>query len=527
MVVTTIPEVAMEDVSQILDQLSQATEPEEALGILEGIGPILSSQQERMKYKTYLETAADLNVVFRWLTSPPKASSQLTAVVNAAVSNLLEFLDPSVVLDKYWRQLVSILEDHKDPQVRRTVVRFLKRSGVDTRSCPDLTSALLRSLVDEDLGVAVDAKDVLHGQVVRDHSFATDVVFIGESSPLQELAQNKKETLRLRLYDFVVAVAKISPELAHNSCVHGLLQSLCSELFGTEDFLLQLNVLEMLVDLSQSDHGLAYLGETGVLSKVDNMLNQVSSSPYAPMLMPGFVKFFGRVAQKMPDRFVEDYPNFTQTLSVMLGNEGDDDLRTLALETLGFIATTRAGKRKLNDMGHLDIHSSLTRLLFRGTPDQKIKALSTIANILQGPDYPETPAENFYQALNLRAGETNNRAELSNNVMMDLLFDFIKQPFADAEPKVAYQVLVAMADKDWGLTKIASHPGMVEYLLDRSQLQSKEMKDARFELNKTLADNPAAAQVFQPQNHRKMQQYVREGPYYVDAQVQVALDEAS
>ena len=89
------------------------------------------------------------------------------------------------------------------------MVRFLKRSGVDTRSCPDLTSALLRSLVDEDLGVAVDAKDVLHGQVVRDHSFATDVVFIGESSPLQELAQNKKETLRLRLYDFVVAVAKV------------------------------------------------------------------------------------------------------------------------------------------------------------------------------------------------------------------------------------------------------------------------------------------------------------------------------
>ena len=70
-----------------------------------------------MKYKTYLETAADLNVVFSWLTSSSKSSSELTATVNAAVSNLLEFLDPSVVLDKYWRQLVSILEDHKDPQV--------------------------------------------------------------------------------------------------------------------------------------------------------------------------------------------------------------------------------------------------------------------------------------------------------------------------------------------------------------------------------------------------------------------------
>ena len=80
--------------------------------------------QERVKYKTFLETAADLNVVFSWLTSP-KASSELTAAVNVAVSNLLEFLDPSVVLDKYWRQLVTILKDHKDPQVSNSIFVFV------------------------------------------------------------------------------------------------------------------------------------------------------------------------------------------------------------------------------------------------------------------------------------------------------------------------------------------------------------------------------------------------------------------
>ena len=88
------------------------------------------------------------------------------------------------------------------------MVRFLKRSGADIRSCPDLTSALMRALVDEDLGVAVDAKDVLHGQVVRDNAFGADVVF--GTNTLQQLAKNKKETLRLRLYDFVVAVAKVT-----------------------------------------------------------------------------------------------------------------------------------------------------------------------------------------------------------------------------------------------------------------------------------------------------------------------------
>ena len=88
-------------------------------------------------------------------------------------------------------------------------------------------------------------------------------------------------------------------------------------------------------------------------------------------------------------------------------------------------------------------------------------------------------------------------------------------------------MLVAIADKDWGLTKIAGHPGMVEYLLDRCQLHSKEMKDARYRLVKTLKDNPDAEQVFQPEIYRKLRQYVREGPYYVEALVEVALDEGS
>ena len=87
---------------------------------------------------------------------------------------------------------------------------------------------------------------------------------------------------------------QISPQLANQSC-HGLLGCLCAELFGTEDFLFQLSVLELLIDLSESDHGHAYLREHGVLTKLDAMINTVSASPFASMLLPGFIKFFGKL----------------------------------------------------------------------------------------------------------------------------------------------------------------------------------------------------------------------------------------
>ena len=93
--------------------------------------------------------------------------------------------------------------------------------------------------------------------------------------------------------------------------------------------------------------------------------------------------------------------------------------------------------------------------------------------------------------------------------------------------QVSYSVLDVIAGKSWGLTRLAAHPGLIEYLLDRSQLRSKEAKDARFDLNKTITTNPNAEQVLQPQNLRRLKQYIRDGPYHVEAQVEVALDEGA
>ena len=71
--------------------------------------------------------------------------------------------------------------------------------------------------------------------------------------------------------------------------------------------------------------------------------------------------FLGRVAQRNPSDFTDAYPNFTSILFNLLGGEGDEDLRTLALETVGFVATTPEGKIKLNSFGPENVVDILTR----------------------------------------------------------------------------------------------------------------------------------------------------------------------
>ena len=278
-----------EAVAEILSKLAIAPE-EERTEILESILPILSSASGRAKYKEYLEQHGNLEIVFDCVN----ASKNLQVVINV-ITNILDFLDPAVILEKYSKSLQRCL-DHPDVGVRRMILHFLRgcqnweQSKVMTLAgMKGLIISVVKALIDEDLGVSKEAKLTIH-TLARDHQFGLMMFEPPINDLLNEMSKNPNETLRMRLYDCVVLIAKMAPEYANKSTE--LLQSLCKELDST-DFLLQLNVLELLWDLAESQHGYQYLHDQGVLRNLDQLLDQVSSSPLASLLMPGFIKFFG------------------------------------------------------------------------------------------------------------------------------------------------------------------------------------------------------------------------------------------
>lgn len=67
-------------------------------------------------------------------------------------------------------------------------------------------------------------------------------------------------------------------------------------------------------------------------------------------------------------------------------------------------------------------------------------------------------------------------------------------------------------------------PGFKEYVLDRATENSKEGKDEKFELVKILAHSPTAIETLGRPYHVKLLQYYNQGPFFVLAQSEVAME---
>lgn len=68
----------------------------------------------------------------------------------------------------------------------------------------------------------------------------------------------------------------------------------------------------------------------------------------------GLIKFFGNVSQLRPRETFQDYPKVVETIFKST-NESDPTLACVALETIGYIATTIPGKLTLQKQGGIYI----------------------------------------------------------------------------------------------------------------------------------------------------------------------------
>lgn len=92
--------------------------------------------------------------------------------------------------------------------------------------------------------------------------------------------------------------------------------------------------------------------------------------------------------------------------------------------------------------------------------------------------------------------------------------------------RVCVCVFQAIAAQPWGQRLMVSTPSFMEFVLDRSTGQTKEAKDAKFELVGSLVSSSTAAQVLGSQHYVSLKAYLREGPYYVSAVAAVSTEGA-
>ena len=98
-----------------------------------------------------------------------------------------------------------------------------------------------------------------------------------------------------------------------------------------------------------------------------------------------------------------------------------------------------------------------------------------------------------------------------------------KQPFTELRCGVI-NIFQVLASQPWGQKTLYDYPGFEEYLLDRSTEQSKEGKDAKFDVIKTLVESPSGREIFGNVYFVRMNEYVNQGPYYVRVEAAVAME---
>ena len=106
------------------------------------------------------------------------------------------------------------------------------------------------------------------------------------------------------------------------------------------------SLIELLGQLAESSKGFTYLTESGVVTKLANMLTQWPSNPLVSFVIPGIVQFFGNLFLSSAENvqaICKDFPSFVTTILPML-QESDASLVGIAGDTVGVLGSTSIGQ---------------------------------------------------------------------------------------------------------------------------------------------------------------------------------------
>ncbi|XP_055920292.1 26S proteasome non-ATPase regulatory subunit 5 [Eupeodes corollae] len=404
--------------------------------------------------------------------------------------------------------LPSLLErslQHKNPKVRslalNTILKELLRHP-NASVAEDLILVIINCIEEHETSVgapAVEILSILLAGKINKRQF--------KEALLSKLNQN--DIVRCRLYEVAVNLSKISP--SNLSELEEILNS-AVEALENNDILLQVNVLEILSSLAGQNHGLVFLEQKQVFEKISNRVDEIEQNPLDRLLIPGIMKFFGKIAYSQPQKIITGYPKMVLCLFDCL-HSADPTILPTAFDTLANLAYSQQGKLLLeaNYESHLrqtfeDFFSYLRNL----PTEMKNRAFNALEVVFTCQGEPSADVskvlQKWYQIL-------------AGGQSLQFLADFCRNPFPDI--KVAcLNFIRALCRYRWGIVALKYTAGFVEYLIDRKVEFDKDAKYAKFEIIEILSES----NVFDVQTQLQLKKYVNEGPYYVQPIVEIAVE---
>ncbi|CAG5116735.1 unnamed protein product [Candidula unifasciata] len=450
--------------------------------------------------------------VFNCLNTQNKSQQTVCCEV---LDRMMSTLSASAALENFHAHFltwIAVPDDSLKALCLHQLSRISREVPNELSQHEDLVLAVAGLLASDNLDVGLAAAAVLT-QLGRDPS---GLITLFAESVVRKIvvAMEKNDVTRFRVYQVAIDLSAISPQALEATVQSGLLKQLVNET-QADDILVQLNAIEMVSDLALSPHGLAFLDQEGVVGRLEEMMTHLSDNPLSGLLLPGLVKFFGGLAKNHPKEVLSRFDHFVR-LVLNHVTEGDQNLRTVSVETVGFIASTPEGKLALEKIGNpvTECIQNIGSLIQTGASDLKSKALQAMSHIVH-----LEPGDQTDELLSL----TERWFCTSMTDPFKTVWSIAQQPFTDIRIP-AFHLLQSLALTPWGQKLMNNAPGFKEYVLDRATENSKEGKDEKFELVKMLAHSPTAIEILGRPYHVKLMEYYNQGRFFVLAQSEVAME---
>lgn len=312
-------------------------------------------------------------------------------------------------------------------------------------------------------------------------------------------------TLQMRVTSIITSIATSSAAAMQAVVAAGALTPLF-DVIKSDDVLLKLTAMEQVGTIATLIGGFRALVDADVVTTLASFLQPDESDPFAAMLLPGVLEFFGRLgATPGFDYAVLDCkPQLVAAIGQAL-RSGDPTLQAAAAGATTALAQSGTGIPLLltpdaTSEGRSVMHLLGAAALSSGAGGQvKGAALDALASCFSRPRGSRNGSSGAAAAAAAAASEGEGEFSAERLPMYAAVTEVVAgggaggtvpvvlmgcadQPFDDVK-QPAFRVLQGVATHAWGCTSLLKTPAFLEWMLDRGSGNT----DAKF----TLAENVA------------------------------------
>jgi len=255
--------------------------------------------------------------------------------------------------------------------------------------------------------------------------------------------------LKFRVFEIYANLCQVSVELFNRCDGSGWIGRILDTTVS-DDFLQQLNALELLDMILQKDYGVAYLVASGYLDTIKSFLKSGDD-----LLEGKAIEILGNVIERGKGEVFEKFIDLIHVVSKIIERNPSDKLITFFYQ----IMVSKNGLKFISESK--DILDFIIQPIDSTNNDLRISSLHCLSGLLA--KYPSDD-ENREVLKNIYA----EIPRVKNYSTTELLLSYLRKPIDDLRA-ASYSVFYALVRHSWGLELFMSAAGVSEYFLNRSE----------------------------------------------------------